>query len=79
MIKVVKIWIDEKIIYIQTDTGKIFGERFEDYPRLRNATQQQRSEFVFNNLGIRWKKLDEDFSYDGFITKDKQILEIETN
>lgn len=71
MVKVAKIWVDDKMIYIQTDTGEVYGERFKNYPRLRNATQDQRSNFVFNNLGIRWETLDEDFSFDGFIKKEK--------
>jgi hypothetical protein len=73
MIAVTKIWSDDEMIYIQTDEGKIFAEKFENYPLLRDATPQQRADYSCNNLGIRWENLDEDFSYNGFITKEKEV------
>ena len=68
--KVVKVWIDEKAVYIQTDKGEIYSEQFADYPRLRHATPAQRANFEYDNIGIRWEELDEDLSYDGFVRKE---------
>jgi len=65
--KVNKIWIDSAFVYIQTDKGEIYKEKFDDYPRLRNATPLQRADFEHDNIGIRWESIDEDLSYSGFI------------
>jgi glutamine cyclotransferase len=77
MTKISKIWTDNKMIFIQTENGKVFGEKFENYPLLRAASPQQRNTFTYNNLGIRWDDLDEDFSYSGFMTKEKEIFELQ--
>jgi hypothetical protein len=74
MPNVSKIWSDDVMIYIQIDTGQIFAEKFEKYPMLHNATKEQRADFTTNNIGIRWENLDEDFSYNGFMTKEKEII-----
>ena len=67
--KIVKVWTDDNAVYIETDKGGIYSEQFSDYPRLRNAVPSQRSNFEYDNIGIRWKELDEDLSYNGFMRK----------
>jgi hypothetical protein len=67
--KVIKVWIDEHAVYIQTEDGSVYQELFEDYPRLCHATQAQRSKFEYNNIGIHWDELNEDFSFSGFMNK----------
>jgi hypothetical protein len=64
-----KVWIDDTAVYIQTGDGKVFSERFDDYPRLRNATKEQRASFRCGNVGIRWEEIDEDLSFAGFMQK----------
>ena len=46
MEKVVKIWLTDSEIWIQTEDGKIASERFADYPRLKYATQEQRENYI---------------------------------
>ena len=70
-INVSKIWIDDTSVYIRTDDGRVFCEYFENYPRLRSATPEQRSNFEYNNIGIHWDELNEDFSFNGFMNKEK--------
>ena len=67
--KVIRVWTDEKAVYIETNKGEIYSEQFSDYPRLRYATPLQRSNFECDNIGIRWEELDEDLSYNGFMRK----------
>jgi hypothetical protein len=69
MQKIVRVWIDDNAVYIETDRGDIYSELFSDYPRLRNAIPSQRSNFEFDNIGIHWEELDEDLSYNGFLSK----------
>lgn len=64
-----KIWITDTAIWIRTDKGKEACENFNDYPRLRNATQEQRLKYEADAFGIHWEELDEDLSYEGFFSK----------
>jgi len=73
--KINNVWIDDTEVYIETEDGKVFGEKFEDYPRLRYATPTQRAAFEYNNVYIRWEELDEDLSIEGFIKKSKPAAE----
>jgi len=63
---VIKVWIDDTAVYIQTMDGKIFSRLFVDFPLLRNATPTQRADFKWGKIGIRWESIDEDLSYAGF-------------
>jgi hypothetical protein len=67
--KVNKAWIDDMAVYIELSNGKVFSEKFEDYPRLRYATPAQRAAFEYNDVLIRWEELDEDLSIEGFQKK----------
>lgn len=64
-----KIWLTETAIGIRTVDGKEAFEYFADYPRLRNATQEQRLDYEVDSFGIHWEALDEDLSFEGFFTK----------
>jgi NADH:ubiquinone oxidoreductase subunit D len=69
--KLNRVWTDDTAVYIETSDGKVFSEKFEDYPRLRYATPVQRAAFEYNNVFIRWEELDEDLSIEGFMKKHK--------
>ena len=69
MIQVEKIWVTDSGIWIRTVDGREACERFSDYPRLREATQEQRQCFAADAFGISWPELDEDLSFDGFFEK----------
>lgn len=64
-----KIWLTDTAIWIRTSEGKEACEVFDDYPRLRNATQEQRLQYEADAFGIHWEALDEDLSYEGFFSK----------
>jgi len=71
--RIVKVWIDDEAVYIQTNKGDIFNERFTNYPRLCSASPSQLANFEYDNIGIHWEELDEDLSYRGFMEKDKYL------
>jgi hypothetical protein len=71
--RIKKIWIDDVAIYIETPDGQIFSEKFEDYPRLRHATPEQRAAFEYNNILVHWEDLDEDLGVEYFMTDQKRI------
>ena len=61
-----KIWLTDTGVWIRTSEGKEACEQFADYPRLRNATPEQRKQFTSDAFGIRWEEIDEDLSFEGF-------------
>ena len=69
MEKIKKIWLTKTAVYIETVNGKIAHEKFSDYPRLQRATLEQRKEYTVSSLGIHWKNLDEDLSFECFFKK----------
>ncbi len=70
---VTKVWTDADAVYIRTDKGEVYGERFADYPRLADADPAQLARFESDNIGIHWEDLDEDLSYRGFMTDSKRL------
>jgi hypothetical protein len=68
-INVKKVWVDDMAVYVETESGDIYKELFDDYPRLRYATQEQRNNFEYDNIGIHWEDIDEDLSFTGFVHK----------
>lgn len=75
MIKVKKIWLTDYAVWIRTEDGREARERFVDYPRLREATEEQRCNFVTDAVGIHWPELDEDLCFDSFFeNKNETVL-----
>ena len=74
MAKVVKIWLTDTEIWIQTKDGKTASEMFVDYPRLKYATQEQRNNYTTDDFGIHWEELNEDLSFEGFFQKKNESL-----
>lgn len=74
MEKVIKIWLTDSEIWIQTEDGKTASEKFADYPRLRYATLEQRKNYTTDDFGIHWEELDEDLSFEGFFQKKNDSL-----
>lgn len=69
MEKIVKIWLTDSEIWIQTEDGRTASGSFADYPRLRYATMVQRENYTYDAFGIHWEELEEDLSYEGFFRK----------
>jgi hypothetical protein len=70
---IINVWIDNEAVFIQTNKGEIYNERFADYPRLHTALLSQRANFEYDNIGIHWKELDEDLSFRGFMRSEKLL------
>lgn len=71
MIIVDKIWITDTEVWIQTAGGSKACEKFDDYPRLKYATPEQRANFTTDLFGIRWEELDEDLCFECFFKQKK--------
>ena len=66
MISIERIWLTADAVWIRTADGREACEHFEDYPRLRDATPQQRADFQADEFGINWPDINEDLSFEGF-------------
>lgn len=69
MEKVTKIWLTDDAIWIKTESGKEACEKFDDYPRLKFATKEQRADYEADDYGLHWEDIDEDLSFEGFFDK----------
>lgn len=74
--QIVKVWFDESNIFIQTNTGHIFGNPISWFARLANATSEQRNRFVIGptGAGVHWQELDEDLSLAGFLNFNQERM-----
>lgn len=61
-----KIWLTESAVCLRTKDGREACEEFENLPRLKWATKEQRENFELEHFGIHWPELDEDLSFEGF-------------
>jgi len=64
--KIDKLWYANEKIFIVTDTGKELWQSLLWYPRLKQATDEQRNRYEIDDEGIRWDDIDEDISLESF-------------
>ena len=73
---VLKIWFDNKNIFLKTKTGIEKSMPLKWFPRLENATSKQRKNFQLSPYGIHWEDIDEDLSFEGFFKFQKEEVEM---
>jgi hypothetical protein len=64
-----KIWLDDEYLWVLFTDGRQLAVPLAYFPRLLNATPEQRNvyEISGNGTGIHWDELDEDISVEGLI------------
>ena len=62
------VWFDADRIYMKTQEGKVYSRPLEAYPDLKDASPEQRSDYVIGDDGedIRWENLDADMHISSF-------------
>jgi hypothetical protein len=68
-----RLWFENERIFIETIEGNVQSQPMHFFPRLRQATNQQRSEWTESHFGIHWENIDEDISFESFTWKDNDI------
>jgi len=66
--KNIKILFDNDSVLLCAGNSDVFSQRLVDYPRLRNATDEQKTKWKLSSVGIHWEELDEDISFESFFT-----------
>ena len=64
--KITKIWFDADYIYGKDEEGKEYKQSLLWYPKLREASDDERSQYTFGMGGIHWRGLNEDISFESF-------------
>jgi hypothetical protein len=67
-----KLWFADGKIFILTNDGQQLWQSLLWYPRLLHATPEQRNNFEYDNIGIRWEEIDEDMSVESFLYNDPE-------
>jgi len=74
-----RLWFSTDRIFIETNDGSVKSIPFEWFPRLKNATPAEREDYELSAMGIHWRAIDEDLSFEGFFTYNKQQADIQRN
>ena len=64
--KILEIWFDADYIYGKDEKGKEYKQSLLWYPKLREASDDERCQYTFGIGGIHWRGLDEDISFESF-------------
>ena len=67
--RVADVWIDDAYLTVELMDGRIISAPLAWYPRLLDATPQQRArwERAGGGFGLHWPELDEDLSTEGLL------------
>ena len=62
--RAVSVRVDDEMLWVEADDGRQFGVPLSRFPRLANATAEQRArwQFLGHGIGIHWPDVDEDIS-----------------
>jgi Protein of unknown function (DUF2442) len=58
---------DEYMMWVDLSDGRTIGVPLAWFPRLLNATAQERQQVELSRLGLHWEHLDEDISVAGLL------------
>ena len=70
--KIKKIWFDGDYIYGEGDDGKTYRQSLLWYSRLKAASDEERNQYTMSTIGIHWRDLDEDVSFESFEYEDAE-------
>jgi hypothetical protein len=77
--RAVNVWFDDDNIWLGLEDGRQVSAPLAFYPRLLNASKEQREnyELIGPGIGIHWEDLDEDLSVERIVLgrKDRTVKE----
>jgi len=68
------VWFADSRIFIETATGEVCSQPIHFFPRLQQATEQQRAKWTQSHFGLHWEAIDEDISLESFTWGDNDPL-----
>ena len=70
--KIKKIWFDGDYIYGMDERNNTYRQSLLWHSKLRNASAEERERYTFSTIGIHWRELDEDVSFESFGYEDAE-------
>ena len=70
--KIKKICFDGDYIYGMDERNNTYRQSLLWYSKLRNASAEERERYTFSTIGIHWRELDEDVSFESFGYEDAE-------
>jgi len=67
--KDINISFDKDNLILCADNKNVYMQPLNDYPRLKKATEVQKTKWKLSNVGIHWNEIDEDISFESFLYK----------
>lgn len=63
------VWFDEGRLHVRLVDGREISAPLEWFPKLKDATEEQKNNWrlIGQGIGIHWDDLDEDISIDGLL------------
>jgi len=58
---------DDNTMGVDLSDGRVIAVPLARFPRLMNATPEQRSKVEFSARGLHWEQLEEDIAIDGLL------------
>lgn len=73
--KIEKVWFDNENMYVYLNTGHTIGNPLSWFPRLQNATPEQRNRYVVGKFAddISWEEIDEDISLESLFDFKREL------
>jgi len=73
--KATRIWFDTDDMWMALSDGRQLSIPLVYFPRLLNATPEQRKQYELsgNGTGIHWESIDEDISVPGLLLGNKDV------
>jgi len=70
-----RVWVEERMIYIELTDGRIIGFPADRFRILKNATKDQLKEvnLRLDGFALRWESLDEDITVPGIVAGHFQL------
>ncbi len=66
-ISALKVGFDQHTMWVDLSDGRTLGVPLAWFPRLLNATPEQRAKVEISRTGLHWEDIDEDISVAGLI------------
>jgi hypothetical protein len=66
-ISATEVTFDDDNMWVVLDDGRTLGIPLAWFPRLMNATPEQRKNLEISPMGLHWEELDEDISIAGLL------------
>lgn len=64
-----KVWVENRMVFLQLTDGRIIGFPASRFRRLRDATDEElaKVELRLDGFALRWERLDEDITVPGIV------------